>query len=99
MSEREAPLRVSLIGYGFAGRTFHAPLIQAVPGLSLDFVASRDAGKVHADLPDVEVIDDPMHAATDPRAAKFKAEDMVELRFVDEMRKSGFVDKLYGRTK
>lgn len=68
MSEREAPLRVSLIGYGFAGRTFHAPLIQAVPGLSLDFVASRDAGKVHADLPDVEVIDDPVRAATDPRA-------------------------------
>lgn len=67
MSEREAPLRVSLIGYGFAGRTFHAPLIQAVPGLSLDFVASRDADKVHADLPDVEVIDDPVRAATDPR--------------------------------
>ena len=68
MTEREAPLRVSLIGYGFAGRMFHAPLIRAVPGLSLDFVASRDAGKVHADLPDVEVIDDPVRAATDPRA-------------------------------
>ncbi|HUC99727.1 MAG TPA: ABC transporter substrate-binding protein [Candidatus Polarisedimenticolaceae bacterium] len=40
-----------------------------------------------------------VQAATDPRAAKFKAEDMVELRFVDEMRKSGFVDKLYGRKK
>lgn len=68
MSDRQAPLRVSLIGYGFAGRTFHAPLIRAVPGLSLDFVASRDAGKVHADLPDVEVIDDPVRAAIDPRA-------------------------------
>jgi hypothetical protein len=34
---------------------------------------------------------------TDPRAAKFKAEDMVELRFVDELRKSGFVEKLYSR--
>jgi NitT/TauT family transport system substrate-binding protein len=38
-----------------------------------------------------------VQALTDPRAAKFKAEDMVELRFVDEMKKSGFVDKLYGR--
>ena len=38
-------------------------------------------------------------ALTDPRAAKFKAQDMVDLRFVDEMRKSGFVDKLYGRSK
>jgi NitT/TauT family transport system substrate-binding protein len=38
-----------------------------------------------------------VQALTDPRAAKFKAEDMVELRFVDEMKKSGFVEKLYGR--
>jgi ABC-type nitrate/sulfonate/bicarbonate transport system substrate-binding protein len=38
-----------------------------------------------------------VQALTDPRAAKFKAEDMVELRYVDEMRKSGFIDKLYGR--
>ena len=40
-----------------------------------------------------------VQTATDPRATKFKAEDMVELRFVDEMRKSGFVEKLYGRKK
>ncbi|MBM2806699.1 MAG: transporter substrate-binding protein [Deltaproteobacteria bacterium] len=38
-----------------------------------------------------------VQAITDPRATKFKAEDFVELRFVDEMKKSGFVDKLYGR--
>ena len=38
-----------------------------------------------------------VQALTDPRAAKFKAEDFVDLRFVDEMRKSGFVNKLYGR--
>jgi NitT/TauT family transport system substrate-binding protein len=38
-----------------------------------------------------------VQAATDPRAAKFKAEDMVELRFVEELRKSGFLNKLYGR--
>ena len=34
---------------------------------------------------------------TDPRAAKIKAEDIVELRFVDELRKSGSIEKLYGR--
>ena len=68
MTRSIQPLRVALIGYGYAGRVFHAPLIRAVEGLSLDFVASRDAAKVHADLPDVEVIDDPMRAATDPRA-------------------------------
>ncbi|HKY08190.1 MAG TPA: ABC transporter substrate-binding protein [Candidatus Binatia bacterium] len=38
-----------------------------------------------------------VQALSDPRAAKFRAEDMVELRFVDELRKSGFVEKLYGR--
>ena len=38
-----------------------------------------------------------VQAVTDARAAKVKAEDFVDLRFVDEMRKSGFVDKLYGR--
>ncbi len=38
-----------------------------------------------------------VQALTDTRAAKFKAEDFVDLRFVDEMKKSRFVDKLYGR--
>src|SRR5215467_7061904 len=38
-----------------------------------------------------------VQSLSDPRAAKAKVEDMVELRFVDEMRKTGFVDKLYGR--
>ncbi len=38
-----------------------------------------------------------VQALTDPRASKAKAEDFVDLRFVDEMKKSGFVDKLYGR--
>jgi NitT/TauT family transport system substrate-binding protein len=38
-----------------------------------------------------------VQALTDPRAAKAKVEDFVELRFVDELKKNGFVDKLYGR--
>jgi NitT/TauT family transport system substrate-binding protein len=38
-----------------------------------------------------------IQALTDPRAGKAKAEDFVDLRFVDDMKKSGFVDKLYGR--
>jgi predicted dehydrogenase len=48
--------QVGLIGYGYAGRTFHAPLIRATPGLDLVAVASRDAEKVHGDLPDVTVM-------------------------------------------
>lgn len=38
-----------------------------------------------------------VQALTDPRAAKARAEDLVELRFVNELRKSGFLEKLYGK--
>src|SRR5246127_2893272 len=48
-------LRVGLIGYGYAGKTFHAPLIAAVPALELAAVASSDASKVHADWPGMTV--------------------------------------------
>src|SRR5688500_20150975 len=67
MNRHSAPIHVALIGYGFAGRTFHAPLIRSVPGLSLALIASRDADKVRADLPDMEVIGEPLRAATDTR--------------------------------
>ena len=48
-------LNVALLGYGYVGRTFHAPLIEATPGLRLVAVGSSDASKVHADRPDVAV--------------------------------------------
>jgi predicted dehydrogenase len=64
MAENSTPIRVGLIGYGFAGKTFHAPLIGAIPGLSLVAVCSRDPAKVLADLPQVEVLADPMELAT-----------------------------------
>jgi len=54
-----ARLRVGLVGYGYAGKTFHAPLIAAVPALELAAVASSDAGKVHADWPGVAVLASP----------------------------------------
>lgn len=42
--------RVGLIGFGFAGRWLHAPLIAATDGLRLAAVASSDPAKVHAAL-------------------------------------------------
>lgn len=54
------PLRVGLVGYGYAGKTFHAPLIAAVPAFALAAVASSDAAKVHADWPGVTVHADPL---------------------------------------
>lgn len=38
-----------------------------------------------------------IQATLDPKAAKAKAEDFVDLKFVNELKKTGFVDKLYGR--
>lgn len=38
-----------------------------------------------------------IQSSWDPKVAKAKAEDFVDLRFVDQMRSSGFIDKLYGR--
>jgi predicted dehydrogenase len=52
-------LRVGLIGYGYAGKTFHAPLVAAVPSLELAAVASSDASKVHADWPGMTVCSSP----------------------------------------
>ena len=38
-----------------------------------------------------------IQASIDPKAAKARAEDFVDLRFVDELKKSGFIEKLYGK--
>lgn len=57
---------VALIGYGFAGRTFHAPLIGGVPGLRLARVVSSDADRVRADLADVQVSRTPDAVWSDP---------------------------------
>ncbi len=51
-------LRAGLVGYGFAGQTFHAPVLSAVPGLLLGAVASSQPHKVHADWPGVDVVPD-----------------------------------------
>ena len=50
-------IRVALIGYGFVGKTFHAPLIQATLGFRLAIVASRQKGIVLSGLSEVEVTD------------------------------------------
>lgn len=52
-------VRVGLVGFGFAARTFHAPLIGAVEGMEIVAVASRDAAKVGTDLPGAAVVAGP----------------------------------------
>jgi predicted dehydrogenase len=57
-----ADVRIALIGFGYAGRVFHAPLIAATPGLTLAVVGSRQATSVTSTYPDVEVVPDPLAA-------------------------------------
>ncbi|MFI1033605.1 Gfo/Idh/MocA family oxidoreductase [Streptomyces sp. NPDC020951] len=52
------PLRVGLIGYGLAGSVFHAPLIAATEGLTLDTVVTSNPERqeqARAEFPDVRV--------------------------------------------
>lgn len=62
----EPILNVALVGYGYVGKTFHAPLIAHTPGLHLHTVVSSDPQKVLADFPQVRVVDKPQDAFADP---------------------------------
>ena len=50
---------VGLVGYGFAGKTFHAPLIRAVDGLDLKAIASSNPDKVKKDFPGMTIFAGP----------------------------------------
>jgi predicted dehydrogenase len=58
---------VALIGFGYAGRVFHAPLISATSGLSLRVIGSRQDAAASA-YPDAVVVSDPIEAVTHPAA-------------------------------
>jgi scyllo-inositol 2-dehydrogenase (NADP+) len=49
-------LRVGLIGYGFSGKTFHAPFLKELKEYELSKVVSSNPDKVKNDFPDVEVV-------------------------------------------
>ena len=62
-----APIRTAIIGYGYVGRTFHAPLIRATPGLALTVIgSSRPATEIHETTPETRVVSDPLAVVTDP---------------------------------
>ena len=46
------PLNAVLLGYGYAGKTFHAPLIAACQDLRLYGIVSSKPGQLQADWPD-----------------------------------------------
>lgn len=51
MSATPTPFNVALVGFGYAGRTFHAPLIDACSGLVLHSVVSSRPDEVRAAWP------------------------------------------------
>jgi scyllo-inositol 2-dehydrogenase (NADP+) len=48
-------IKVGLIGYGFGGAVFHAPMISAVNGLELSVIYTSNEAKVRLSYPDVKV--------------------------------------------
>ncbi len=58
MSSR--PIRVAIAGYGLAGRSFHGPLLRALPAFAVTTVVTRDAtrrAQALADFSSVAVVD------------------------------------------
>jgi predicted dehydrogenase len=65
-SNHARKINVALAGYGFVGKTFHAPLINAVNDLNLHTVISSDANKVQQDLDNVAVVAEFSQAVQNP---------------------------------
>jgi predicted dehydrogenase len=61
-----SPIATGLIGYGLAGRAFHAPLIRAIPALSLVAIATSRADEVAALDPAIRAVADPLALIADP---------------------------------
>jgi predicted dehydrogenase len=61
------PIRVALVGFGYAGRVFHAPLISGTPGLVLRVLGTRRSAS-EAGYPDAVAVADPWAAARHPDA-------------------------------
>ncbi len=48
-------IEVGLVGFGLAGRAFHAPVIRAVPGLRLAAILQRSGNEAAEKYPDVRI--------------------------------------------
>jgi scyllo-inositol 2-dehydrogenase (NADP+) len=51
-----AMIEVGLVGFGLAGRAFHAPVIRAVPGLHLAAILQRSGTEAAEKYPDVRIV-------------------------------------------
>jgi scyllo-inositol 2-dehydrogenase (NADP+) len=51
-----AAIKVAIIGYGLAGRVFHAPFVNAVPGLRLSYIVQRQGNTAVEAYPDATIL-------------------------------------------
>ncbi len=59
MSRASDPIRVAVVGFGTAGRYFHAPFIASNPSLALDTIVTASpvrAAQAKAEYPDVRIL-------------------------------------------
>ncbi|MCC7173848.1 MAG: oxidoreductase [Bryobacterales bacterium] len=62
----EPGIGVGLVGFGLAGRFFHAPVIRAVPGLRLKSVVQRHGDSARETFPEVGIVRDVEALLSDP---------------------------------
>lgn len=60
--DSQTPIGVALLGFGFAGHTFHAPFITTTPGLALRVVASSQTERVSSAYSETAVAASPLDA-------------------------------------
>ncbi|MCW2254622.1 scyllo-inositol 2-dehydrogenase (NADP+) [Providencia alcalifaciens] len=61
-----APIKVGIVGYGYASKTFHVPFIATLPEYELTAISSSNPAKVSADWPDVAVVASPEELFSNP---------------------------------
>src|SRR5690349_14002575 len=54
--KRTLMIEIGLVGFGLAGRAFHAPVIRAVPGLHLAAILQRSGNEAAEKYPDVRIV-------------------------------------------
>jgi scyllo-inositol 2-dehydrogenase (NADP+) len=51
-----APIRTAILGYGLAGKVFHAPFVSAIPGLELTAIVQRRGDEASTNYPHAKIL-------------------------------------------
>jgi predicted dehydrogenase len=55
-NEMSAEIGVAVIGFGLAGRVFHAPFVSVVPGLRLEAIVQRKGDEAAKTYPSARIL-------------------------------------------